>query len=409
MKEKIKKNKERGIITMEKQRLRKNKGITLIALVITIIVLLILAGVSIAMLTGENGILTQAQKAKTETEQAAENEAAILSDYETKINEELGIKPEAEPGHYYETNTEVQIGGKELTIPGGASLSKIEGEYEDVEQGIVIYITNKQITDEEWQDVETMQKTYDQFVWVPVTGDYKRNTTYADTNVSAAAYTDKDYLPDGIQPTIPDELSIPEGKTEDEVIGEINENAEREAIVGEGKAGGFYISRYEAGKETTTNKLISRKGATVWNNIPQAECKTESKKYTEEYNTSLNENVKSALCSGIQWDMTMAFVNGKQDGSSDTDKTYNVTQSKESRHTGLKAPSGQNVADRVCNIFDLEGNYYEYVAEKNSCYDSDPFVGRGGDYRYSASASLRLNDTGVAGSYSSFRFTLYVM
>ena len=48
-----------------------NKGITLIALVITIIVLLILAGVSIAMLTGDNGILTQAQNAKKETEKAS--------------------------------------------------------------------------------------------------------------------------------------------------------------------------------------------------------------------------------------------------------------------------------------------------------------------------------------------------
>ncbi len=45
---------------------RHNKGITLIALIITIIVLLILAGISIAMLTGENGILTQAQNAKNE-------------------------------------------------------------------------------------------------------------------------------------------------------------------------------------------------------------------------------------------------------------------------------------------------------------------------------------------------------
>ena len=43
---------------------KKNNGITLIALVITIIVLLILAGLSIAMLTGQNGILTQAQNAK---------------------------------------------------------------------------------------------------------------------------------------------------------------------------------------------------------------------------------------------------------------------------------------------------------------------------------------------------------
>ncbi len=47
-----------------------NKGITLIALVITIIVLLILAGVSIAMLTGNNGILTQATNAKNDTAEA---------------------------------------------------------------------------------------------------------------------------------------------------------------------------------------------------------------------------------------------------------------------------------------------------------------------------------------------------
>ena len=50
--------------------MRNNKGITLIALVITIIVLLILAGVSIAMLTGDNGILTQATNAKDETAKA---------------------------------------------------------------------------------------------------------------------------------------------------------------------------------------------------------------------------------------------------------------------------------------------------------------------------------------------------
>jgi type II secretory pathway pseudopilin PulG len=46
--------------------MRNNKGITLIALVVTIIILLILAGISIAMLTGENGILTNASKTSTE-------------------------------------------------------------------------------------------------------------------------------------------------------------------------------------------------------------------------------------------------------------------------------------------------------------------------------------------------------
>ena len=50
--------------------MKDNKGITLIALVVTIIVLLILAGVSIAMLTGKNGILTQGEKAKTDTANA---------------------------------------------------------------------------------------------------------------------------------------------------------------------------------------------------------------------------------------------------------------------------------------------------------------------------------------------------
>lgn len=51
--------------------MKSQKGITLIALVITIIVLLILAGVSIAMLTGDNGIWNQAKNAKTDTTDGA--------------------------------------------------------------------------------------------------------------------------------------------------------------------------------------------------------------------------------------------------------------------------------------------------------------------------------------------------
>ena len=60
------------------KKIRKNTGITLIVLVVTIVVLLILAGVSIAMLTGENGILTQAAKAKEETDKASALEAVQL-------------------------------------------------------------------------------------------------------------------------------------------------------------------------------------------------------------------------------------------------------------------------------------------------------------------------------------------
>ena len=63
---------------LEKQKNKKSNGITLIALVITIIVLLILAGVTIATLTGENGILTKASDAKEDTVIAQDEEMIKL-------------------------------------------------------------------------------------------------------------------------------------------------------------------------------------------------------------------------------------------------------------------------------------------------------------------------------------------
>ena len=88
---------------------QKNKGITLISLVITIIVLLILAGITIATLTGENGILTQAQKAKEETEEAEKEERNILNSYENYINNAIGDVPQvndSNPGVLEGTGTE---------------------------------------------------------------------------------------------------------------------------------------------------------------------------------------------------------------------------------------------------------------------------------------------------------------
>ena len=71
--------------TMDKIK-KQQKGITLIALVVTIIILLILAGVSIAMLTGNNGILTQGKRAKEEQAHAAVKEGIMLlyNEYKTK-------------------------------------------------------------------------------------------------------------------------------------------------------------------------------------------------------------------------------------------------------------------------------------------------------------------------------------
>ena len=72
------------------EKISENKGITLIALIVTIIVLLILASVSISMLTGDNGILVQAKKAEEEMKVASEKEAIQLE----MINKEINDKKE---------------------------------------------------------------------------------------------------------------------------------------------------------------------------------------------------------------------------------------------------------------------------------------------------------------------------
>ncbi|MFR7545729.1 MAG: hypothetical protein ACLUWN_07320, partial [Clostridia bacterium] len=72
------------------QKKWKEKGVTLIALVITIIVFIILVGVTMSTWIGENGIITQAQKAKNDTEQGKKKEESGLLSLEEQINQALG-------------------------------------------------------------------------------------------------------------------------------------------------------------------------------------------------------------------------------------------------------------------------------------------------------------------------------
>lgn len=60
---------------------KKERGITLVALVVTIVVLLILAGVSISLVLGENGLISKSKKAKTEYENAANYEKQQLDEH----------------------------------------------------------------------------------------------------------------------------------------------------------------------------------------------------------------------------------------------------------------------------------------------------------------------------------------
>ena len=139
---------------MERLNINKNKGITLIALVITVIVLLILAGVSIAMLTGENGILNQAKKAKEETERSGEKENDILERYEQYIVGRTNGGTLITVTGKENTNTIVYDSlGNKVVVPSGF---KIVNPGDNVEDGIII------------EDTKYRNTKGSQFVWIPV-------------------------------------------------------------------------------------------------------------------------------------------------------------------------------------------------------------------------------------------------
>ena len=243
-------------------------------------------------------------------------------------------------------------------------------ELDDVSEGLVISDV-----------VNDIENQGNQFVWIPVTEEtpYERNRAYEDLNVSTTAYDDTGYLPEGITD---EELAVRSAK-------------------------GFYISRYEAGKEGT-DTLVSKKGANVWVNISRETAKSKAKTIYID-----NPHIKSALISGIQWDMTMAFISNKPrvDG---TGKSYDVITYDSKRHKGTSVGievSGNNEADKVCNIYDLEGNAWEAIAEKNTYIGDRPFVYRGGscDSQYSYSASYRSYNGKTSHDYFSFRLVFYVI
>ncbi len=449
MQEKVKRNKSAKNIQ------KQAKGITLIALVITIIVLLILAGVSIATLTGENGILTRANDARVNTGIGEEKDAiglaynAVMTDTlgdgveAGKLQEELrnngytnatavdngdgkikvtfpdtgrsylvdsngnitetgtGENPTegVQPGEIVTTtekNNYTDSEENKATVPAGFVVSKIPEE-QKVSSGLVIYdIPEDKLADVDWtkknaDGAYNVQTLYNQFVWIPVAtgGEYIRNFSYPsyyDSNLDdtpeGSTFTDTGYLPERIQ-----------GADD----AESNETAERNAVM---KYNGFYIARYEAGKDTDGTTVISKQDATVYTDETQTEFKAIAKTmYT-------GSAVKSAMCSGIQWDMVMKFVDGKKPAQGEI---YDVRTYDANRHTGSKTTAGKNEYDKVQNIYDLEGNCYEYVAEKNNT--SLPFVYRGGYYNknsgYRASKRYRYDD--FANGTLTFRPALYIM
>ena len=304
-----------------------------------------------------------------------------------------------EPGEKAEETTKdnyTDSEGNKATIPGGFTVSGIESE-QKIAEGLVIYDIPEGETPNWTEDtnsdgVADIQTKYNQFVWIPIEteSEYQRDFKYPsyydeelENTPADSTVTDIGYLPKGIQPVTDD--------------GTNNENAERESVL---KYKGFYIGRYEAGKDTDETTVVSKQNAKVWAMINQTDSKEKAKTM---YN---NSTVKSALCSGIQWDMVMHFVDQKKDA---TGKSFDVRVADQTRHPENRGEAGKNKNDKVQNIYDLEGNCYEWVSEKNNT--SSTFVYRGGDYyyfNYSRASERRKSDVTAVDNIS-FRTVLYMM
>ena len=340
------------------------------------------------------------KKQEQESWQTSEDMSFIISEkgtYTIKIENEnisseektlsIGLLKPGETADKTEKNN-YSDGTDTATVPQGFTVSGLSEE-QIIANGLVIYdIPEAEISNVDWTIAATK---YNQFVWIPVASadEYQRDFSYPSTFSSSVenTFTDTGYLPSDIQPET------------DEDDATNNETAERNAVL---KYNGFYIARYEAGNEKS--KVVSKQNATVYTNETQKSFKTIGKTMYGDSSTY----VKSAMCSGIQWDMVMKFVDGKKDGNN---KNYDVRTYNEARHKGGRVgieKSGNNIADKVQNIYDLEGNCTEYVAEKNNT--SIPFVLRGGLYDNDSScrASLRNSSYGDAQQRPTFRSVLYI-
>ena len=147
----------------------------------------------------------------------------------------------------------------------------------------------------------------------------------------------------------------------------------------------------------------------MWTNVYQADAIAQAKNFIN------NNYVKSGIVTGTQWDVTMGFVNGKNDGYGN--KFY-VTTPLNARHSSENVRgAGSNEYDKVCNIYDLEGNARELSAERFTWWFSgevqpEYIVSRGGFCTindYPAYASARIGENDYASWASTFRMVLYVM
>ena len=187
---------------------------------------------------------------------------------------------------------------------------------------------------------------------------------------------------------------------------------------------GFYIGRYEAGKDSTGNVVV-QKGATVYNNVPWSKNKTMNEETatenTQDGAIELARNfdtansyptVTSTLCYGVQWDRTLSWIDPEYTGfakNSDGMGWYedNYQEGNADHKTGIDTEGNTNSPK---NIYDLAGNVEEWTMESHFTLYR---VSRGGAYNVSGASITSSNRFGngepsYSYPYLGFRVTLYL-
>ena len=387
--------------TKNKRNYLREDGITLIALVVTIVVLLILAGVSINALFGNNGIIEKAKEAQNAMDKATENdreEIGKLTNWlDNQINGTTGgttggddtsttQKISTLVGTVVDKNTKAEDAyGNKITIPSGFkilvdSTTGYTKDNIDVTKGIVVEDENG-----------------NQFVWVPV-GTIKnaeKTQTITLGRYSNFVKTNNVYTPIQSAENYATATSVnnfteytPENhnkKFNITIAKNIGEFCNK-AI----ESGGYYIGRYEArtgvertSSSTTLTPVTSKADDYVYKYATQLQA---SERCQSMYT---NKPFDSDLINGYAWDTAIIFI--QEFGGDILEKGYSyfgdnggATYSNAvpvNSSIASKGTSGSNYTgtrDVMCNIYDMASNSMEYSTEA-TWDDDNPYTARGGN------------------------------
>ena len=385
--------------------MRKNKGITLIALIITIIILLILVGVSVNLLI-KGDLFGSAEKAvngtnaKVEEQQTAVDELmGELDEVEKEIEEQE--KQMNLPGTRVSENTKYIRDGKTAWIPKGFTVSGIKSE-QSINKGLVIYDIPEGTT-VDWSNPDGVKTAYNQFVWIPV------EVKSTDIENSIASF----YRSEWAENTATGGERTTGLSTDYTEPDSTNDTADKTGIAGQiteltksiYKYGGFYIGRYEAGSKTprTSSSGVTTLGIkqdmypynyVTWGDS-MSSIGTTGAVYLSNSLYNTNEyGVTSMLCTGACWDSMLDFIKDSKHSVTDSttwgnysnSETFEITRGAYAVYNNNTLGSFNNVGskyskmkdtyillttgatERNCskNIYDVAGNCWEWTTESDS-------------------------------------------